>query len=71
MDKEYFLERMTDILDAENKISFDTNLNDIEEWDSLSLVSYIAMANTDCGRKIEAKKVRNAATVQDLYDMLQ
>ena len=45
MTKETFLEKMADILDAEEEISFDTELSGLEEWDSLSIVSYIAMAN--------------------------
>lgn len=70
MTKENFIERMTDILDAEDEISFNTNLGEIEEWDSLSIVSYIAMANAACGKKVEVKRVREAVTIQDLYDLL-
>lgn len=71
MTKENFIERMTDILDAEDEISFNTNLGEIEEWDSLSIVSYIAMANAACGKKVDVKKVREAVTIQDLYDLLK
>lgn len=71
MTKENFIERMTDILDAEDEISFDTNLGELEEWDSLSIVSYIAMANAACGKKVDVKKVREAVTIQDLYDLLK
>ncbi len=71
MTEEIFLEKMTDILDAEDEITMETELESLEEWDSLSVVSYVAMANAACGRKIEVKKVRDAVTLQDLYDMLQ
>ncbi len=71
MTKENFIERMTDILDAEDEISFNTNLGELEEWDSLSIVSYVAMANAACGKKVEVKRVREAVTIQDLYDLLQ
>ena len=71
MTKETFLEKMADILDAEEEISFDTELSGLEEWDSLSIVSYIAMANASCGMKVEVKKVREAVTIGDLYDLLQ
>ena len=71
MTKENFLERMTDILDVEDEISFDTNLVELEEWDSLSIVSYVAMANAACGKKVEVKRVREAVTIQDLYDLLK
>ena len=71
MTKDTFIEKMTDILDAEDEISLDTNLSDLEEWDSLSIVSYIAMANASCGMKVDVKKVREAVTIGDLYDLLQ
>ena len=71
MTKETFLEKMADILDAEEEISFDTELSGLEEWDSLSIVSYIAMANARCGMKVDVKKVREAVTIGDLYDLLQ
>ena len=71
MTKETLLEKMADILDAEEEISFDTELSGLEEWDSLSIVSYIAMANASCGMKVDVKKVREAVTIGDLYDLLQ
>lgn len=71
MTEELFLEKMADILDAEDEISMDTQLDDIEEWDSLSVVSYVAMSNTACGKKVNVKDVREAETIQDLYDLLK
>ena len=71
MTTETFLEKMADVLDAEGEISFDTGLSGLEEWDSLSIVSYIAMANASCGMKVDVKKVREAVTIGDLYDLLQ
>ena len=69
MDKEEFLNRMADILDAEDDVTMDAILADIEEWDSLSVVSYVAMANTSCGKNV--KDVREAVTIQDLYNLLK
>lgn len=71
MTEKLFLERMTDILDAEEDVSMDMQLDDIEEWDSLSVVSYVAMANTACGKKVNVKDVREAETMRDLYDLLK
>lgn len=71
MTKDDFLERMAEILDAEDEISLDMNLSELEEWDSLSIVSYVAMANANCGKKVDIKKVREAVTIQNLYDLLQ
>jgi len=71
MNEEMFLEKMTDILDAEETVSMDAVLADIEEWDSLSVVSYVAMANTACGKTVDVKEVRQAGTIRNLYQLLQ
>ena len=71
MTKQIFLERMADILDVEDEITLDTNLSELDEWDSLSIVSYVAMANAACGKKVDVKSVREAVTIQDLYDLLK
>ena len=71
MTKDTFIEKMADILDVEDEISLDTNLSELEEWDSLSIVSYVAMANAACDKKVEVKRVREAVTIQDLYDLLK
>ena len=71
MTKENFIERMADILDVEDEITLDTNLSELDEWDSLSIVSYVAMANAACGKKVDVKSVREAVTIQDLYNLLQ
>lgn len=71
MTEELFLEKMADILDAEGDVTMDAVLADIEEWDSLSVVSYVAMANTSCGKKVNVKDVREAVTIQDLYNLLK
>lgn len=71
MEKNVFIEKMSDILDVEDEITMDTKLDELEEWDSLSIVSYVAMANTSCGKRIEPKIVREAETIRDLYELLQ
>lgn len=70
MTKELFLEKMADILDAEIELTLATPLKDIEEWDSLSVVSFVALANTEANKKIDVKTIRTAQTLGDLYAML-
>ena len=66
-----FLEKMVDLLDTESEITMDTKLNDIDEWDSLSIVSFIVMANANYGKKITTAMLKNAQTIRDLYDMVK
>lgn len=67
-----FLEKFVEIIDAEEEnISADTLLSDIEEWDSLAYISFIAFARTDYSAKVTASEIRNAKTVSDLYNLVK
>ncbi len=70
LDEKQFTEKMKAILDNEN-ISLDSSLSEIEEWDSLSVVSYTAMANTNFNRKPSPEQIKACATIRDLYLLLQ
>lgn len=72
MTEQEFLTKMKeDVLDTEDEISMDTDLLDIEEWDSLSFVSFIAMVKVATGKKLERKAIQAAETVQDLYNLVK
>lgn len=66
-----FIEKMVDVLDVEEEITVETVLNDLEEWDSLSLVSFMAMANATYGKKVLPSDVKAAKTVKDLYELVK
>ena len=68
---EQFLEKMTDILDCEQEVTMETVLADLEEWDSLSLVSFMAMANAAYGKKVIPADVKMAKTVAALYELVK
>ena len=71
MTVEDFKEKMLDLLDREEELDLEDKLNDIEEWDSLSYVAFLAMASEFTDRVIRASEVRNAKTVGDLYELIQ
>ena len=71
MTKEAFIEKLTDILDTDSKIELDTNLTDIEEWDSLSVVSFAGLVNLETGKKADMNKIKAAKVVNDLFDMVK
>lgn len=71
MSEKEFLEKMVDILDAEEEFTLETKLEDIEEWDSLSAVGYIAMANTSCQKNINPDDIKKAEYIKDLYNLLK
>jgi len=68
---EQFIEKMIDVLDCEEEIFAETELDDIEEWDSLSYVAFAAMAKAVYGKHVVAQDVRKASTIADLYDLVK
>ena len=70
MEKE-FLKQMQDVLDCDIQLNMDTDLLDVEEWDSLSFIKFLGMANSVYGKKIRPSAVRNAVTVKDLFNMIK
>jgi len=67
MDGKTFLEELTDLMDTETELTMETQLANIEEWDSLSNVAFLAYCTSAGHRNITPKAVKDAKTVQDLY----
>ncbi|WP_027187598.1 hypothetical protein [Desulfovibrio cuneatus] len=66
-----FIEQMKELLDTETELEGTTVLASIEEWDSLSFVSFLAFAATTCGKRISAEELRKAQTVNDLFVLIR
>ena len=66
-----FIKELTETIDTEEMLTMDTVLSNLEEWDSLSLVSFISMANTFYGKKVLADQVKESVTVADLYKLVK
>lgn len=70
IEREFLKKMQEDILDTEETLTMDTELSDIEEWDSLSYVSFVALGKMN-GIAVERSAVRNAETIGDLFNLLQ
>ena len=68
ISKEKFVEDLNEMLGTNEKISMETDLMDIESWDSFSMVAFIAMAEEKYSVVIEPFSVAEAVLVEDLYD---
>ncbi|MBP3819625.1 MAG: hypothetical protein J6H31_15135 [Butyrivibrio sp.] len=71
MEQKFLTLMQEDVLDTDVEIKMDMKLNDIEEWDSLSVVSFIATANTSFGKKVARQDVIDAETVANLYALVK
>ena len=65
-----FLKDLKDFLSTVNEIQMDTDLLDIEEWDSLSAVSLLVMIEEKYNIKVEPFAIAEAISVEDLYNII-
>lgn len=70
INEEKFLSDLRAMLKAEDEIEMDTDLMDIENWDSFSMMSFIAMAEETYGAKFEPFAIAGAVLVEDLYNVV-
>ena len=42
MNKNDFLTKLAEILDCEDELTIDKSLEDVEEWDSLGIIGFLA-----------------------------
>ena len=68
---EQFINDLKVMLETKSDIDMDTDLLDIDEWDSFSSVTFIAMASEKYGKTIEPFSVAEAVLVEDLFHLVE
>ena len=71
MTQEVFMKDLKEMLHTAQEIEMETDLLDIEEWNSLSAMKYLAMAEEKYGCMIEPFEIAEAVLVEDLYDAIR
>lgn len=54
-----------------SEITSTTVFKDLEEWDSLTTLAVIGMVNKTYGIKVTGSDVREADTIQDLFNLVE
>jgi len=66
-----FIEKLKETLELEDeKLNEDTNLKDLEEYDSLSVLSIIAMIDENFGKQLSAQQFSDVTTVKSLIEKI-
>lgn len=65
---ENFIKKLADLMDTDAALTLATKLADIEDWDSLSMVSFFSFCSTQ-GRTVTADEIKSAQTVNDLFKL--
>ena len=68
MEKSEFIDKFKELLEYDGELDYNTKLGDIEEWDSIALISTAAMLDK-AGKKVSVEDLKNVSTVADIADL--
>ena len=73
MDIKVFIQNFADQFEDIdiNKLSPETSFRDLDEWSSLIALSVLAMIDEEYDVQLKGEEMRNAKTVQQLFDLVQ
>lgn len=73
MNLDEFVKGFADLFEDTDSAEFaaDTEFQDLDEWDSLMMLSVIAFAKTNCAKDVTGKEIRSCATVEELYRLIE
>ena len=66
MNREEFLVHMQDILQTDEELSFEMDLDSLDEWDSLSKMATVAFLDANFGAKTTFNDFGTIRTIEDI-----
>jgi len=70
MTKHKLLEKIKETLQREENLSLDMKLKDIEEWDSLGIISMIALYDQLFSIVLTLEQLNSCKTVEDVINLV-
>ncbi|WP_419869188.1 phosphopantetheine-binding protein [Chryseobacterium sp. CT-SW4] len=70
MNKLLFLKKLQEELEEDETLTVETQLKNLESYDSISLLTIIAFVDENFSKKIDAKQFKNIETVSDLMNVI-
>jgi acyl carrier protein len=73
MEISTFLQNFADVLDDTDMslIKSDTVFRDLDEWDSLTALSLIAMADEEYSVKLTGEDIKSSVTLNDIFEIIK
>ena len=71
MNSEDFIKKLVELMDTEAELNLSTKLADVEDWDSLSMVSFFSFCNSTLSKKVSPEEIKAAQTVEDLFNLVK
>jgi acyl carrier protein len=66
MTKQEFADRLAELLDTEEKFTPETNLKNVEEYDSLTVLSVMAFVDKTFKKTLSADQLAKVTTIDSL-----
>ncbi len=66
MDKKEFIEKLKDIMQTDSEIDENTELETIEEWDSIAKISLISFMDSEFKISLNGADIEEFKTVSDI-----
>lgn len=72
MEIKEFIEKFADIFDDTDAATLtpETKFRELDEWSSLTALGVIAMADEEFDVELSGAEMRNANTIQELFDLI-
>lgn len=72
MEIKEFIEKFAEIFDDTDASTFtpETDFRNLDEWSSLSALGVIAMADEEYEVELSGNELRDAQTIQDLFNII-
>jgi Phosphopantetheine attachment site. len=64
---EDFLDKVAELLEMDQKIDPEMSLAGVEAWDSLTIISFLAMVDIEYEKVMKVADFKEAKTFADLY----
>jgi len=66
MTRDEFMVQMQDVLQTDDKLTAETQLDDLVEWDSLAMMAMVAFLGKNFGVEVGLKDFIEMSTIGDL-----
>ncbi|UHO38022.1 acyl carrier protein [Chryseobacterium capnotolerans] len=70
MKTSVFLKKLQEELDENQALSIETKLKDLENYDSISLLSVMALVDENFNQKLDVNEFKDMETVSDLMNII-
>ncbi|UQB67776.1 phosphopantetheine-binding protein [Epilithonimonas zeae] len=65
-----FLEKLQDEMEEDNALSLSTKFKELENYDSMSILSLIVFIDENFGKKLDTKQFKDIQTLQELKELI-